>query len=246
MNCELRQGMSGAALAAIIAVAVICAGSLFAVSNEMAAGTSTVTSTYTTTLFRTGSGHTSTVLVPTTVTETSTSPPNLTPPTTTTTTSIVLQTPANTTTETTTVTTVQTVTQTMNSTTPITTTTGSTSSSSPQTFQLAVSYSVANETACQPDPYVQCTWSGIISWSTSACDFAYACQGLQISPQPNDGAYPFTLGECGIAVNWTLSMNTPSGQSQLSVTITNAQGTVVYQASTSPTTWSLSGSYSPC
>jgi len=247
MNCELRQGMSGAALAAIVAVTVICAGSLFAVSNEMTAGSTTVTATYTTTLFRTSSGHTSTVLVPTTVTETS--PPTLTIPSTAT--STIFQTSTNTTTETETVfqtstnttteteTSVQTVTQTVDS-----TTTGNTSS--PETFQFAVIYSVANETACQPDPYTQCTWSGTVSWPTSECDFAYACQSLQLGPQPYNGAYPFILGECGIAVNWSLSMNTPSNESQLSVTITNAQGVVVYHSGTSPTTASLGGSYSPC
>jgi hypothetical protein len=47
-------------------------------------------------------------------------------------------------------------------------------------------------------------------------------------------------------VNWSLSMTTPSNESQLSVTITNTQGFVMYQASTSPTAGSLSGSYSPC
>jgi hypothetical protein len=139
-----------------------------------------------------------------------------------------------------------TVTTEVTDTTTVTATNSSVSTSSAETFDIAVGYSITNETTCLPDPAIRCTWSGTIAWPTSTCNYAYACVGFDINPQQDNKSYSVTLGECGAAVNWDLSMSSPASDTQLSITIINSQGAIVYQTATTPDSQTLSGSYSRC
>jgi hypothetical protein len=147
-------------------------------------------------------------------------------------------------TETASFTTTETSVQTVTDTTSTATTT--TSTPSVQKLEVQIGYIVTNETICQANQGAHCNWSGAISWPTAACNYMYTCQGLQLSSLTGTHTYPVTLGECGIAVSWSLSMSSPANDAQLSITITHSLGAVLYQGSTTPQSTSMSGSYSPC
>lgn len=125
-----------------------------------------------------------------------------------------------------------------------TTTTTTTTSSVDLSYHLNVIYTISNQTMCDPYPLVQCTWTGSINWRSAAC---YLGCSYVIGPTHGDSSWSVTLSGCGSPINWSLSMNTPTNQSTLAVTITNANGFVVYSQSTSPGGSSgLSGSWAPC
>lgn len=128
-----------------------------------------------------------------------------------------------------------------------TTTTTSTSTSNTQdfAFRLYVTYTITNQTMCNPYPFVQCNWSGTITWQDGTCSYCYANYALGSSQQ--DASYPVTLLGCGYPVTWTLSMSTPTNESSLVLVIKNSSGTIVYQQGTSPGgNPSLKGSYESC
>jgi len=205
--------------------------------------------TYTTTVYRTTTGQIPTV----STTSTTDSSDSTTTSTTSSTTSVSTTTLISVT--------VQTITETPNSTSSTTTTSTSsapitnstsatnstTSSSSSQvSLEVQVSYAVYNDTSCQSYQSTSCTYSGEISWPGPNCNYLYSCQSIVISPQTESVTYPVTLDECGISVQWSISMTTPPNESQLTLTVMDSGGAVLYQSSSTPYSSALSGSYQPC
>jgi hypothetical protein len=234
----LRRAVSGLAIAALGAMLILGTVAFYEFSTGVGAATVTSTSTvyYT--------GPTTTLMVQSTKTDTVSSLGTSTSTTT------LTSTQGQTSTKTVTETSVQTITETSVKT--VTQTTGSkssTSTSGSQSLLLEIDYFVTNQSICQSGG-TPCDWSGTLSWPTSTCDYVYPCQSLQIAPRAGSYSYPVTLGECGISVDWSLSMTTPANESSLSVTVENSAGAVVYQQSTpsgsSSASSNLVGSYAPC
>ena len=204
------------------------------------------TVTLTTTVYRSTTGQAFTVDVPTTTTDTvsslATSTSTITRTSTFTQTSLITYSETNSQTDTQSTDSTSTA---QSSTQTSTTTTSTSTATTENTFQVRVGYTI-NDDACFSFQGDQCTWSGALSWPTSACNYYYACQTLQVSPQTGSVSYPISLGQCGISIQWSLTMTSPANESQLSVSVMNAAGALLYQTSTSSGSSSLVGSFAPC
>jgi hypothetical protein len=67
-----------------------------------------------------------------------------------------------------------------------------------------------------------------------------------VSPQTGSVSYPISLDQCGISIQWSLTMTSPANESQISVSVMNSAGALLYQTSTPSSSTSLIGSFAPC
>jgi hypothetical protein len=103
-------------------------------------------------------------------------------------------------------------------------------------FTLYVTYFVANETICNPYPFLRCAWSGTIQWGSG--------DSYVLGPQTGNSSWP--INNSCYPITWDLAMSSPSNESSLSINLVDHPGMSVAQQSTNTTSTKVSGIFNPC